>query len=330
MQKAIDVHSHMLCREWFEIFRAHSGPRFTIRQVAAGAEVVHFDGVPFMTPQKEMFDYAERFKGMDEAGVAMAVLSLTGPNVQWGDDEASTRAAVAINDSFAEAQALYPDRIRWMASLPFRYTKSALNELARAMDNGASGVMTLANIAEHSLTDPLFAPVWKEIDRRELAVFIHPTVPCGCAVMDMAVYQLSASIGFTMDTTLAFSRMIFDGFFDRYPNIKMISAHGGGTLPFLAARLDRCYDMIPACREKIGERPSAYIRRFYADSILYSSEAMKMTVNAFGDDHVLYGTDYPHNISDMKGILALIDELPAGQRDNVRGANAQRLFRIEG
>ena len=329
MHNAIDIHSHMLCREWWEIFRAHSGPRFTVQRVASGTEVVHYDGVPFMTPQPAMFDYPERFKQMDRAGVAMAVLSLTGPNVQWGDDEASTRAARAINDSFAEAQSLYPERIRWMASLPFRYTKSALDELARCMDKGASGVMTLCNIAGQSLTDPLFAPVWQEIDRRELPVFIHPTVPCGCGVMDMAVYQLSASVGFTMDTTLAVSRMIYDGFFDRYPRLKLIAAHGGGTLPFLAPRLDRCYDVIPACRTKIAERPSAYLKRIYADSVLYSSAAMKMAVETYGDEHVLYGTDYPHNISDMKGILALIDELPPTARDNVRGANAKRIFRIE-
>jgi aminocarboxymuconate-semialdehyde decarboxylase len=197
------------------------------------------------------------------------------------------------------------------------------------MDMGASGVMTLCNVAGQSLTDPLFAPVWEEIDRRELPVFIHPTVPCGCGMMDMAVYQLSASVGFTMDTTIAVSRMIYDGFFDRYPRLKLIAAHGGGTLPFLAPRLDRCYDVIPACRAKIAERPSAYLKRIYADSVLYSSAAMKMTVDTYGDDHVLYGTDYPHNISDMKGILVLIDELPPGARDNVRGANAKRIFRIQ-
>ena len=328
MQKAIDIHSHMLCREWVEIFKKHSGPRFTIKTVASGSEVVHFDGVPFMTPQPAMFDYPARFKQMDEAGVAMAVLSLTGPNVQWGDDEGSTRAARAINDSFAEARELYPERIRWMASLPFRYTKSALDELSRTLDKGASGICTLANIAEHSLTDPLFEPVWKEIDRRGLPVFIHPTVPCGCAVMDIAAYQMSASVGFTMDTTLAVSRMIYDGFFDRYPNLKLIAAHGGGTIPFLAPRLDRCYDVIPACRERISERPSAYLKRMYADSVLYSADVMKMTVDAYGDDHVLFGSDCPHNISDMAGTLKLIDALPEKVRDNVRGANAQRVFRI--
>ena len=328
MQQAIDVHSHMLCQEWLDLFRAHSGGRFSIRQVTGGKEVIHYDGVAFMTPEQRMFDYGQRLAAMDEAGVGMAVLSLTGPNVYWGDAHASTRAAQAINDSFAQAEHAYPSRIRWMASLPFQYPDSALTELARAVDKGAKGVMVLGNIGGASLTDPCFAPVWAEIDRRALPVFLHPTVPCGCAEMDMAVYQLSASVGFTFDSTLAVSRMIFDGFFDRYPKLKLIVAHGGGTLPFLASRLDRCYDVIAACRTRIAERPSTYLKRIYADSILYSREALRSTLGAFGEDRVLFGSDYPHNISDMAGILARIAELPPAVRDKLRGGNAQRVFGI--
>jgi aminocarboxymuconate-semialdehyde decarboxylase len=170
--------------------------------------------------------------------------------------------------------------------------------------------------------------VWAEIDRRALPVFVHPTVPCGCGTMDMAVYQLSASVGFTFDTTLAVSRMIYDGFFDRYPHIKLITAHGGGALPFLASRLDRCHEVVAACRTKIAAPPSSYLKRIYADSVVYSSAALRDSLEAFGDEHVLYGTDFPHNIADMAGTLARIDQLPAAVRDNVRGANAQRVFKL--
>ena len=93
MQQAIDVHSHMLCEEWMTLFRAHSGSRFTIRQVTGGKEVIHYDGIAFMTPEDRMFDYGQRIEAMDQAGVGMAVLSLTGPNVYWGDEDASSRAA---------------------------------------------------------------------------------------------------------------------------------------------------------------------------------------------------------------------------------------------
>ena len=328
MHIAIDVHSHMLCKEWLDMFKAHCGPRFTIQRVVGGAEVIHYDGVAFMTPQPTMFDYASRLAAMDKAGVGMAILSLTGPNVYWGDGDASSGAARAINDSFAEASGKYPERIRWMASLPMQFPDRALAELERATAKGAVGVVVLANVGGASLTDELFAPVWAEIDRRALPVFVHPTVPCGCGEMDMAAYQLSASVGFTFDTTLAVSRMIYDGFFDRYPQIKLITAHGGGALPFLASRLDRCHEVVAACRTQIKAAPSTYLKRIYADSVVYSSTALRDSLEAFGDEHVLYGTDFPHNIADMAGTLARIDQLPAAVRDNVRGANARRVFKL--
>ncbi len=328
MHQAIDIHSHMLCEEWLQLFRAHSGSRFSIRQVTGGKEVIHYDGVAFMTPEARMFDYGQRIAAMDEAGVGLAVLSLTGPNVYWGDEQASARAARAINRSFADAEAQHPGRLRWIASLPFQYPGAALAELARAIDEGARGVMVLGNIGGASLTDPRFEPIWAEIDRRELPVFLHPTVPCGCAEMDIAVYQLSASVGFTFDSTLAVTRMIFDGFFDRFPRLKLIVAHGGGTLPFLAPRLDRCHEVIAAARTRISERPSTYLKRIYSDSVLYSGNALRDTLEVFGEDHVLFGSDYPHNISDMSGILATVDLLPPQLRDKVRGGNARRLFAI--
>ena len=328
MHIAIDVHSHMLCQEWLDLFKAHCGPRFTIQKVVGGAEVIHYDGVAFMTPQPTMFDYPARLAAMDEAGVGMAILSLTGPNVYWGDATASASAARAINDSFAEASRKYPKRIQWMASLPMQYPDHALAELERATAKGAVGVVVLANVGGASLTDPLFAPVWAEIDRRALPVFVHPTVPCGCGVMDMQVFQLSASVGFTFDTTLAVSRMIYDGFFDRYPQIKLITAHGGGALPFLASRLDRCHEVVAACRTRIKSAPSTYLKRIYADTAVYSNNALRDSIETFGDEHVLYGTDFPHNISDMTGALARIDQLAPAVRDNVRGANAQRVFKL--
>ena len=328
MQTAIDVHSHMLCEEWLQLFKQHSGPRFSIRTVAGGKEVIHADGVPFMTPQPEMFDYQSRFRAMDEAGVGMAVLSLTGPNVYWGDADASARAARAINDSFAEAARAYPDRLRWMCSLPMQFPDRALAELERCVKRGALGVMALANIGGAAWTDPLFAPVWAELDRRRFPVFMHPTVPCGADLMGMADFQLSASVGFPFDSTMAVSRMIYAGFFDRYPNLKLIVAHGGGALPFLAARLDRCWEIIPACREHLSVRPSEVLKRIYADTALYSREALRDTIECFGGEHVMYGTDFPHTNADMGPSLARIGELPPALRDNVRGRNAQRVLGI--
>jgi aminocarboxymuconate-semialdehyde decarboxylase len=256
----------------------------------------------------------------------VCVISLTCPNVFWGGPEISNRAARIMNDDMAAAQTAHPDRLRWFASLPWQYPQLALAELERAHRAGAKGVMVLANIDGRSLTDPEFAPIWSAIDDKGLPVLVHPTAPPGVADMDMVRFQLTASLGFTFDTSLAIARMIFDGFFDRYRRLKIIAAHGGGALPYLIKRMDQCFDHIPACREKIDIRPSEYMSRIYADAVLFSPDALSLCVKEFGADNVLYGSDYPHTIGDMPGCLARVNGLPDGQRDKVRGLNAQRIF----
>ena len=173
----------------------------------------------------------------------------------WGSPRNSLEAARLVNDDMAAQQQAFPDRIRFMCSLPWQHPKLALAELKRACDElGAVGVMQLANVDGVSLTDKRFAPVWKEIDRRGLPVLIHPSAPPGTKYLDVMKYNLIASVGFMFDTSLAVARMIFDGFLDRYPNLKLIAAHGGGALPYLAGRLDICFDNMPACRERISKQ----------------------------------------------------------------------------
>jgi aminocarboxymuconate-semialdehyde decarboxylase len=325
MHPAIDIHSHMLCSEWLELIRAHGGPRFTVAQAPDGRTWIHLDGVRFMFPQPEMFDYGQRLAAMDAAGVDMAVLSLTGPNVYWGGEAVSTHAARVMNDSFAAAQAAHPDRFRWLASLPFQYPDRALEELARAVDAGACGVMLLTNIGGLPPTDPLFEPVFAEIDRRRLPAFMHPTV-CSCAGME--VFQLTASVGYPFETALVVSRMMMDGFFDQHPSLDLVLAHGGGALGALMPRIDRCHDAYADARSKVAARPGSYLHRLRVDSVLYSDRALADAIETYGERNVLFGSDFPHAIADLAGTLERIGRLPPAVRDRVRGANAAELFRI--
>jgi aminocarboxymuconate-semialdehyde decarboxylase len=326
--KAVDVHTHMLNNAYLARLKAHGGG-YKLKKVVGGQTGVFKDGAPFMTLMPGMFDYELRIRAMDEAGVDMAIVTLTSPNVFWGSARTSLEVAKLVNDDMAAQQRRFPERIRFMCSLPWQHARLAVAELKRACDElGAVGVMQLANVDGVSLTDRRFAPVWKEIDRRGLPVLIHPSAPPGTKQLDVMRYNLIASVGFMFDTSLAVSRMIFDGFLDRYPSLKIIAAHGGGTLPYLAGRLDICFDNMPACREKIGQRPSAYLKRIFYDSVVFQQESLELAVKVGGEDNVLYGSDYPHNIGDMKGCLARVDALPAAVRDKVRGGNAMRIFKL--
>lgn len=324
----IDVHTHMLTRDYLAFLTRHGGPKYECKPTRAGQESIYMHGAPFMTLMPEMWDYEARIRDMDKAGVDLAIVSLTCPNAYFGDEKISVKAATMMNESMAEQQRLRPDRIGWFTSVPWQYADAAVRELDRTIKQGAAGVMVIANIDGENLTHPRFAPVWQAIDDKALPVLVHPTAPLGTPDMSLDEYGLVPPIGFMIDTTLAIARMILDGFFDRYPNLKIIASHGGATLPYLAGRLDRCHEKIPACSDVIKEKPSTYLERIYYDSVVYSQGALDLCLEIAGSDNVLYGSDYPHNIGDMKGCLARVNALKSEVAAKVRDGNARRIFNL--
>ncbi len=323
----IDVHTHMLSRDYLALLYDKGAPQYAAGKSRAGEDIIRMWGAPFMTLLPEMWDYDKRIADMDAAGVDVAIVSLTCPNAYFGDAETSIEAARIVNDSMAAEQTARPDRIRWLASLPWQHEALALAELERATSNGAVGVMVIANIDGENLTSERFRNVWAAIDSLDLPVLVHPGTPQGVRDMALDEYGLVPPVGFVFDTTLAFTRMIFDGFLDRFPNLKLIAAHGGGALPYLAGRLDRCHERIPACAEATSTRPSEYLQRIWYDAVVYSPEALRLCIDVAGSDtRVLFGSDYPHNIGDMSGCLGRVDGLPDRSAARIRGANALSLF----
>ncbi|MBL4721378.1 MAG: amidohydrolase [Alphaproteobacteria bacterium] len=323
----IDVHTHMLGQEWLNLLREHGAPKYEVKDTKAGQETVFMHGSPFMTLLPEMLDFDLRIKNMDKAGVDLAVVSLTCPSAYWGGEEISAQAASIMNGVMMEQQDRYPDRLRWFATLPWQYADRAVAELDKAVKAGAAGVFVTANIDERSLTAEEFKPIWDAIDRYALPVLVHPTAPQGAKQMEMDEYGLIPPIGFMFDTTLAISRMIFDGFLDRYQRLSIIASHGGGALPYLAGRLDRCHECIPACSENISEPPSHYLRKIYYDTVVYEQGALDLCIEvAGGPDRVMYGSDYPHNIGDMAGCLARVNNLDSQTASRIKGTTAERLF----
>jgi aminocarboxymuconate-semialdehyde decarboxylase len=321
----IDVHTHMFTRRWLELLRTHGSP-YGIKTRPDGREEVFRGDTPVVFPQPGHFDYDLRMVHMDAAGIDISIVSLTCPNVYWGGEEVSSSAARESNASMAEAQRAYPARIRWLASLPWEYPRRAVEELARSCDEGAAGVMVIANVAGRSLTEDAFAPIWTEIDRRSLPVLVHPGEPPGTDVMDMGRFDLSWSVGFMFDTTLAFTRLIFDGFLDRYPHLSLIAAHGGGALPYLIGRFEKGDQVELPERRRMTARPTDYLQRIFYDCITYDLAALRYLVSVVGSDRVMFGTDWPHQVHDVAGSLANTAALPLSEREAIRGGTALRLF----
>jgi aminocarboxymuconate-semialdehyde decarboxylase len=321
----IDVHTHMFTTKWLELLKQEGG-LYNLKTRPDGQAEIFRGNTPVVIPQKGHFDYGLRIKHMDAAGIDVSIVSLTCPNVYFGKREISLRAAKESNDTMAEAQKKYPDRIRWLTSLPWEYPQAAISELTRSCDKGAIGVMVLANVSGRSLTDPMFAPIWAEIDRRALPVLVHPTDPPGVDVMDMTKFDLSWSVGFMFDTTLAITRMIFEGFFDQYPNLKIIASHGGGTLPYLVGRFEKGDEVEIPSRRQMKRKPTDYLRHIYYDSITYNLGALQYLISVVGSDRVLFGTDWPHQVHDTKGAFANTAALSKEECEAIRSANAKRVF----
>ncbi len=323
----IDVHTHMFTRRWLELLQQEGAPYHLVTRPDGQREIFRGD-TPVVLPQAGHFDYELRIKHMDEAGIDLSIVSLTCPNVYWGNEDVSCRAARESNDTMAQAQARYPDRIRWFTSLPWEYPQRAVEELKRSCDNGAVGVMVLANVSGRSLTDAMFAPIWAEIDARALPVLLHPTDPPGAEVMDMGKFDLSWSVGFIFDTTLAVTRMMFNGFFDQYPNLKLIASHGGGALPYMVGRFEKGDEVELAQRRKMQRKPRDYLRHIYYDCITYDPGALAYLVSVVGPERVMFGTDWPHWVHDTKGAFANTALLPAATCDAIRSGNARQVFGI--
>jgi len=323
----IDVHTHMFSDGWVDMVRANPDKDTRIVQ-GERFEEVDYLGQRIVRLSPEMTDFDLRIRNMDAAGVDLALVSLTTPSVFIGDERVSVALSNRINDDFAAAQARYPDRIRWFAALPWQYPDQAIAELRRTRERGAIGIGTTTNISGKALTDPLFKPVWKAIEDARLPVFIHPTVPhIDVSAMGMGEHGLANTVGFTADTTLCFMRMILDGFMDEFPALEMIACHGGGTMPYLAARFDQMWSKGSSSR-KISQPPSSYFKRLWFDAIVYDQRTLEDLIDTVGVERVLYGSDYPFLIGDMVGILERVDKLPPPQRDAVRSGNAMRLFQL--
>ena len=146
--------------------------------------------------------------------------------------------------------------------------------------------------------------------------------------MDMGQFDLSCSVGFMFDTTLALTRMIFDGFFDRYPNLKLIASHGGGALPYLVGRFEKGDEVELPQRRKMKAKPTDYLHHIYYDCITYDPRALAYLISIVGADRIMFGTDWPHQVYDTAGALANTAALPSDQCAAIRMNTAMAMFEL--
>jgi aminocarboxymuconate-semialdehyde decarboxylase len=323
----VDVHNHFYPPEYLDALR-EAGSAVQLTTDPEGNPCVHYPGdYNVVVPGHR--DIAYRQEVLEREGVDLQVLTLTTPGTHVETPVRAVRLARLVNDAFAR---IARDRPRFisLATLPLNDPAASADELERAVSQlGMRGAMVFGNINGVPLADDRFIPVWERADALGAVIHIHPTTPVGVEVM--IDYWLMPLVGFLMDTTLAAAHLVFRGVPARFPNIRWILGHLGGTIPYLVERLDRGWHAFPECRRDIAEPPSTYLKRFYYDGVNFDPAAIRLAMGFAGVGQILAGSDYPHMIGSIGKMKAFPEaaHLNAADRTAILGGNAARLFEVE-
>jgi aminocarboxymuconate-semialdehyde decarboxylase len=324
----IDFHNHYYPPEYLDAL-GPSGSTLRITHDDEGNPIVHYPG-DYNVMVRGHRDIAYRQTVLDEQGVDLQVITLTTPGTHVDPPAAATRLAAITNDAFARVQSDRPARFLPLATLPLCDPKASVTELVRAMDQlRLPGAMLFGNVNGTGLDDVRFWPLYEAANEREAVFMIHPTYPVG--VEAMRDYWLLPLNGFLFDTTLAASKLVFSGVVKRYPRIRWVLGHLGGTIPYLAERLDRGWRAFKECREHIDEPPTAYLKRhFWYDTVNFAAGPLKLAIDFAGADRILAGSDYPHMIGSIPLMLQALRglDIPDEARAGILGGNAKNLLGI--
>jgi uncharacterized protein len=293
---------------------------------------------------KKLFDLDERFREMDQFGDYREIISLPNPPIEdFATGEVGLKLARIGNDAMAELCARHPARFpTFVAALSMTDVEGSAEEARRAVKElGAGGVQIFTNIAGRPLDDPAYESIFATMAELDQPIWLHPARTS--AMPDYASepksrFEMWWCFGWPYDTSVAMVRMVFCGLLDRYPNLKIITHHLGGMIPFYDGRigpglqvlgsrtLDEDYSkVLPALK-----RPHLdYLHDFYGDTALFGggSQAVRCGLEFFGSEHVVFATDTP--LGPIAPTIARIRELDISEADRrkIFAGNAERLLK---
>jgi len=270
--------------------------------------------------------FDQRVGLLDGAGIRVQVLSVGALQPYFANADEATAAARLSNDLYADICQRYGGRFSAFATVPLPHIDAALTELTRAIDIlGMVGVNLGCSIASRPLDDAAFAPFFAELNRRGTVVFLHPVgFGCGPFLEDLG---LDFPLGAPFEDSIAALRLVLAGIIHRFPKIRFIVPHLGGTLPFLVTRLDTS-----SVTRRWQYKPSEYLKRLWYDSINGNVAALRCAREAFGADRLVLGTDFPHlpgeRFNQCVTYIQESDLLPE-EKSAILDRNAQALLGLE-
>jgi aminocarboxymuconate-semialdehyde decarboxylase len=324
----IDMHAHVAVPRAAEIAGSHVDPK-----------TVPLDH--FSTPEtkalmaKQGADIAQgirptdvRFKTMDDMGVDMQLISPGPPQIYYTVPlDIAVQATRALNDGIAEYVGKHPDRLVALGGVPMIDGNEAAKELERCMKQFKfKGVEILTNVAGKELSDPAFAPFWKKAEELDALVMIHPN---GFTHADrLTRFYFNNVIGNPFETTIALHYLIFDGVFERHPNLRVFAVHGGGYLGGYSGRIDHAWGARSDAHSTLPKPPTHYLKKnVYFDTVVFTPIQLEALVKTFGADRVVLGTDYPFDMADFDPIEHVVSTgFDAATTAAIAGGNAKRIL----
>lgn len=308
----VDIHTHVYPPSYIELLKSRDAipyirsfpPSEALRLVILPAEDTESTsrGRPVGA---EYYDIKEKIKFMDLHSIDISVISLANPWLDWVPAGEAAKAAKDINDEVNEECAKYPGRLFAFATLPLSGGKEVIvKEITRLKElKYMRGIILGTTGLGKGLDDPELLPIFEALQDAKLPIFLHPHYGLPGSVWGERAgdygHVLPLALGFPLETTIAVTRMILSGVFEAVPELEMILAHSGGTLPFLAGRIESCIEHDAHFKEagKLGpQRKTVWDvlkKNIYLDAVVYSEVGLKAAIQASGEDRVMFGTDHP-------------------------------------
>jgi aminocarboxymuconate-semialdehyde decarboxylase len=328
----VDMHAHIITPlvEKLVADRPERKAELHSRMWAMGARSVEHNN-KVMMPQAlpALTSLRLRLDDMDRMGVDVQVLSpMPTQYYYWADADLAEQIVSLQNEHIAATCAQQPDRLIGLGTLSLQHPQLAVAQLETAVRRlGLRGFELSTQVNERELSDPLLEPVWAKAQSIGCVAFVHPV---GCSFAPrLAPAYLSNSIGQPAEIAMALSHLIFGGVLDRYPMLKICAAQGGGQLPSSIGRCDQAFHARSDART-MREPPSAYLRRIWFDSLVYSSAALRHLIDQVGVSQIVIGTDYPFDMGhyDIHAMVGGTPNLDVAELDAILGGNAARLLQL--
>ena len=334
---AIDIHHHFVPEQLIEEGRRH-GKALGVEVAEEKDGSIHFAfGGRRYGLQQGLTDVEPRLALMDKSRIAMAALDPS-TNILGYDlrGEKAESWSQLYNQCVSEFLEKHPDRFTAMAAVPIQEPARAARILERAVTQlGFRGAYIATNVNHRYYESDEFDPFWAMAQDLDVLVFMHPENPAGTELMGS--FGLRLVCGNPADTTLSLGILIYSGVFDRFPNLKLCTCHGGGFFPYHVSRFDREFltgkqatrradrPNAPRCKSV----PSAYLKNLYFDTLVYDVETLEFLRRKVGAEHLMLGTDFPYVLGDWQGVDK-IESLSCAEIEKaaILEGNAKKLLKL--